>query len=65
MFTIYIQAMKRYIEDGVHPQLIIRAIRKASKLAVDRIQEIAVKIGSDGDKKETLTKCAATAMVMQ
>jgi T-complex protein 1 subunit eta len=58
----FMTAMKRYIEDGVHPQLIIRAIRKASKLAVERIEQLAAKIGDSTDKKETLTKCAATAM---
>ena len=54
--------MKRYVEDGVHPQLIIRAIRKSSQLAVERINELCAKIGSEGNKRETLIKCAATAM---
>ena len=31
-------AMKRYVEDGVHPQLIIRALRTSSQLAVKRIK---------------------------
>jgi len=58
----FMTAMKRYVEDGVHPQLIIRAIRKSSQLAVERINELCAKIGSEGNKRETLIKCAATAM---
>jgi len=58
----FMTAMKRYVEDGVHPQLIIRAIRKSSQLAVERINELCAKIGTEENKRETLTKCAATAM---
>ena len=34
----FMTAMKRYVEDGVHPQLIIRALRTSSQLAVKRIK---------------------------
>ena len=36
--------MKRYIEDTVHPLLIVRALRKSSQLAVKKINEIAVNV---------------------
>jgi len=60
----FMTAMKRFVEDGVHPQLIIRALRTSSQLAVKRIKELAVQIGGEkgDDKRETLTKCASTAM---
>lgn len=57
--------MKRYIEDTVHPLLIVRALRKSSQLAVSKINEIAVNAmddGSSGQRRATLEKCAATAM---
>ena len=59
----FMTAMKRFVEDGVHPQLIIRALRTSTQLAVKRIQELAVQVGTkDGDMKDTLIKCASTAM---
>ena len=36
--------MKKYIEDTVHPLLIVRALRKSSQLAVKKINEIAVNV---------------------
>ena len=57
--------MKRYIEETVHPLLIVRALRKSSQLAVSKINEIAVSAIGDGslnDKHSTLEKCASTAM---
>eukprot|EP00745_Piridium_sociabile_P001174 TRINITY_DN107191_c0_g1_i1.p1 TRINITY_DN107191_c0_g1~~TRINITY_DN107191_c0_g1_i1.p1 ORF type:complete len:559 (-),score=180.58 TRINITY_DN107191_c0_g1_i1:257-1891(-) len=55
---------KSYIEDGVHPQIIIRAIRKAAYLAVEKIKSIAVTIKKDNpnEMKELLLKCASTAL---
>ncbi|XP_076461155.1 T-complex protein 1 subunit eta-like [Babylonia areolata] len=55
---------KSYIEDGVHPQIIIRAIRKAAALAVAKIKSIAVSIKNDNPKemRELLLKCASTAL---
>ena len=40
---------KQFIEDGVHPQIIIRGFRKACLLAVSRIREISIGVG-EGDK---------------
>ena len=34
----FMTAMKRFVEDGVHPQLIIRALRTSSQMAVKRIK---------------------------
>ena len=50
---------------GVHPRVIIKAFRKATQLAVDKLNELSVKIKGDKNStehKELLIKCAATAM---
>ena len=33
---------KPFIEEGVHPQIIVRAFRKVTHLAVEKIKQIAV-----------------------
>lgn len=35
---------KKFIEDGVHPTLIIKGLRKACALAKQKVNEIAVNI---------------------
>jgi len=60
----FLKEAKQYIEEGVFPQIIIKAYRKASQLAAKYIQEIAVPISAktDEQKHDLLEKCAATAM---
>jgi len=60
----FLKEAKPFIEEGVHPQTIIRAFRKASQLAEKYIQEIAIPINikTDDQKRDLLEKCAATAM---
>ncbi|CAH0730728.1 unnamed protein product, partial [Brenthis ino] len=59
-----LKRLKPFVEEGVHPRIIVRAVRTASKLAVDKVHELAVKIEnrSPEEQRELLTKCAATAM---
>uniref|UniRef100_A0A9J7YVF9 T-complex protein 1 subunit eta n=1 Tax=Cyprinus carpio carpio TaxID=630221 RepID=A0A9J7YVF9_CYPCA len=60
----FLKQLKPYVEEGLHPQTIIRAFRTATQLAVKKIKEIAVTIKKD-DKHEQrglLEKCAATAL---
>ncbi|XP_059391913.1 T-complex protein 1 subunit eta isoform X1 [Carassius carassius] len=60
----FLKQLKPYVEEGLHPQTIIRAFRIATQLAVKKINEIAVTIKKD-DKHEQrglLEKCAATAL---
>ncbi|XP_074480500.1 T-complex protein 1 subunit eta isoform X1 [Sebastes fasciatus] len=60
----FLKQLKSYVEEGLHPQTIIRAFRTATHLAVSKINEIAVPV-KKGDKKEQrqlLEKCAATAL---
>ncbi|CAF2687284.1 unnamed protein product [Rotaria sp. Silwood2] len=55
---------KTFIEDGMHPTIIIRAIRKATALAIKKIKEIAVNVKSDDAKEHRalLEKCARTTL---
>jgi len=53
------------VEDKVHPLLIVRALRRSSTLAVDKVKELAVNAMGDGSpdqRRDTLEKCASTAM---
>merc|ERR550534_3096242 len=43
----FLAQLRPYIEEGVHPQVVIRAMRKGTKMAVDKIKEIAVKVKRD------------------
>jgi len=60
----FLKQCKPFIEEGVHPRVIIRAFRKATKLALDRIVELSVKINKDNPEeyRSLLMKCAATSM---
>jgi hypothetical protein len=49
------------VEQGVSSQTIIKGLRRASAISVNKIKEIAVNT-KDGNKRETLSKLAATAM---
>lgn len=56
--------LKPYVEEGLHPQVIIRAFRTATQLAVSKIKELSVPVKKE-DKEEQrrlLEKCAATAL---
>lgn len=60
----FLKQSKEFIEEGIHPHLIIKAYRKATKLAVNRIKEIAVTVSqkSPDELRQTLEKCAATTL---
>ncbi|MFZ8423152.1 TCP-1/cpn60 chaperonin family protein, partial [Staphylococcus aureus] len=55
---------KPFIEDGVHPQNLIRSYRNASYLAIEKIKELAVGIEGKSleEKKSLLANCAATTL---
>jgi len=62
----FLKQVKPYVEEGVHPQIIIRAVRKGTQMMIKRINEVSVKVsGSSGDaeKYELLRKCASTALM--
>ncbi|KAK6119472.1 hypothetical protein DH2020_046788 [Rehmannia glutinosa] len=60
----FLKEAKPFIEDGVHPQNIIRSYRTASYLAIEKIKELAVSIEGKSleEKKSLLAKCAATTL---
>ena len=56
-----LKEVKEHVEQGVSAQIIMKGLRRAGQLAVDKVEEIAVT--TDGGKqRETLRRLAATAM---
>ncbi|OHT10337.1 T-complex protein 1 subunit eta [Tritrichomonas foetus] len=55
-----LDAVRSYLEDGVHPQFICRCFRTALNLAIKKLNSIAVSI--NGDERSVLEKCAATTL---
>lgn len=60
----FLHECKRLIEEGVHPHNIVRSFRKATRLAIEKINEISVKINKQDPKelRSILEKCAGTSM---
>ena len=56
-----LKEIKEHVEQGVSSQTIIKGLRRASAMAVNKIMEIAVNT-TEGNKRETLRRLAATAM---
>ena len=56
-----LKEIKEQVEQGVSSQIIIRGLRRASTMAVNKIKEIAVGT-NETNRRETLSKLAATAM---
>lgn len=59
-----LQQCKNLIEEGVHPHAVVRAFRKATGLAVGKINECAVKINKQdpAELRSILEKCAGTSL---
>uniref|UniRef100_A0A182VZP9 T-complex protein 1 subunit eta n=1 Tax=Anopheles minimus TaxID=112268 RepID=A0A182VZP9_9DIPT len=60
----FLKQLKPFVEEGVHPRIIIKAVRKALNLCVTQINELAFKIEKHDNEKHRalLEKCAATAL---
>ncbi|KAI0475211.1 chaperonin Cpn60/TCP-1 family [Xylariaceae sp. FL0804] len=56
-----LKEIKDHVEQGVSSQVIIKALRRASTMAVNKIKEIAVRT-DENNRHETLRKLAGTAM---
>ena len=52
---------KGFVEDGMHPQIIIKGYREAQVEAIRRLKEVAVRV-EDKDRRQVLIKCAQTAL---
>eukprot|EP01095_Lingulamoeba_sp_RSL-Kostka_P012855 TRINITY_DN517_c1_g1_i1.p1 TRINITY_DN517_c1_g1~~TRINITY_DN517_c1_g1_i1.p1 ORF type:complete len:558 (-),score=228.73 TRINITY_DN517_c1_g1_i1:225-1898(-) len=65
---------KEFVEDGMHPTIIIKGLREACRLAKDKIRELSFDVVNDNNNnnedeknisvtsRELLIKCAATAL---
>lgn len=60
----FLKQIKPFVEEGVHPRIIIKAIRKSLNLCIEKINELAVKIekSNKAEHRALLEKCSATAM---
>lgn len=60
----FLKQMKPFIEEGVHPRIIIKALRRALQLAVEKIHSISVTKHNDDLKQQKcfLKECAAISM---
>lgn len=58
----FLKHAKPFIEDGVSPQLIIRAYNSACLEAVKFLNEHSTKINGESELREMLIKCAATTL---
>lgn len=56
----FLKEAKPFIEEGVHPQVIIRSFRNALNLVLKRLDEVSVKLSDQSD--EIFTKCASTTL---
>lgn len=56
-----LKEIKEHVQNGVSPQTIIKGLRRAGAMAVNKIKEISVTT-DEGNKRETLRRLAATAM---
>merc|ERR1719203_1802640 len=55
---------KPFVEDGVHPRIIINGYRRACKVVLEKLKELSVDWENKNDKevRDMLEKCAMTAM---
>lgn len=53
--------VKDFVDDGLHPRVIIRGIRQACSVALAKIEELAVR-QEDERFRQLLEKCAGTAL---
>merc|ERR1719198_506924 len=60
----FLRECKPYIEEGVHPQTIVKAFRMANKLAIEKLEELAVHLDAKdpAKRRDMLEKSAATSL---
>lgn len=60
----FLKQMKPFIEEGVHPRIMIKALRLALQVAIEKINAVSVKIDKTDQAKlvKLLEECAATSM---
>lgn len=60
----FLSQAKSFVEEGMHPQILIQSYRRASSLAVRKLKEIqiAVKDGDKAGRREMLERVGGTAL---
>jgi len=60
----FLRECKPFIEEGVHPQTIVKAFRTANKMVIDKLESIAVHLDAKepGKRRDMLVKSAATSL---
>lgn len=60
----FLKQSKSFIEEGMHPMVIIRGYRRACELAVEKIRSMQVPLADDlvATRRDMLEKCAMTAL---
>ena len=53
---------KQFIEEGMHPSVIIKGYREAMTKSIDRIREVSIKIAEEEGRRDILKKCAQTSL---
>jgi T-complex protein 1 subunit eta len=53
---------KQFIEEGMHPSVIIKGYREAMTKCIERIRECSIKIAEDESRRDILKKCAQTSL---
>lgn len=55
---------KQFVEEGIHPSVIIKGYREAMQKCLDRIREVSIKIADNTPegRREILKKCAQTSL---
>lgn len=56
-----LKEVKEHVEQGVSSQTIVKGLRRASQMAVNKVKEIAVST-DEANRRDTLVKLAGTAM---
>lgn len=56
-----LKEIRDFVDQGVSSQTIMKGLRRASAMAVNKVKEIAVNT-TEGNQRDTLRKLAATAM---
>ncbi|VDP21787.1 unnamed protein product [Echinostoma caproni] len=62
--TEFLKQVKPFLEEGVHPTVIVRAFRIAEKMALKKLDELACHIRkvAPSEQRQMLEKCAATSL---
>lgn len=57
-----LRAAKQFIEEGMSPQLVVKAFRQATAFLIGKLDSLTVDAGEGANKKAMLIKCAETSL---